>query len=311
MLYRKFIYTLLAIVLIGGLAGAVVLYRMLADGKITDKSDRILVEPKVSVPEESQVDSTERSEPEPQRTTKRNPLSFVENLIKNTAGGERFGSYVIKSIIADDANPESSRATIEDLNTGSVRTYVLFDTLSDNSKLVAIKPKYIILQKYGLRKRISFTLGGGAIVRNRPSAKGYREIGDNEFDLNPYQVFRGDADRILDFSMKIHSRDGNMDGIEISGVKNNTLAHILGLQDGDVLLEVNGTSVDSIVNSVKVCTNAYNSDDLQMKVRRGDRLITLTYHLFWEGQGAWTPGDVLNSKAVSSLFDEAFLANLF
>ncbi len=212
------------------------------------------------------------------------------------------------SIIAFDGAPEKSRATLEELATGISRTWRVRDILPDHSELALIKHDYVVLENNGVRKRLHFNADAG---RNLPMDPGYRRIGDNEFDLNPYGVFRGEADRVLDFSMNVHARDGGMAGIRISGVRSGTLAETLGLREGDVLLEVNGRPVDSILNSVRACMNAYGSDDLQLSVLRDGRRVPLTYHLFWEGEGAWTPKDVLNSRAVSSLFDDVSLSNLF
>jgi len=309
MISKKFIYTALAVLLIAGLAGAFVLYRMLTPARIPDVAAVAPVEESPATPARTGNPVEEKAVKE-DRSDGRNPYPFVENLIKNREGQQIFGSYRVKSIIANDRDPESSRATIENLATGSSRTYSLNDTLPDNSKLVGINQDYVVLEKDGVRKRIYFAQGGthAEAVRTR---RGYSKVNDNEYNLNPYRVFRGDADRVLDFSMKIHNRDGDMEGIQISGVKKDTLAQVLGLKDGDVLLEVNSRPVDSLLGSVKACMNAYSSDDLQLKVRRGNRVVNLTYHLFWEGRGSWTPTDVLNSRAVSSLFNDASLLNIF
>lgn len=312
MLYKKFIYTFLAVLLLAGLGGAFVLYRMLAPGGSPDleitEADSGKPAPAAEAPKPSPavpVKDEKKREEEKSR-------SFVGNLLKNPGGRQQFGSFRLKSIIADDAAPKSSRATIEDTDTGSTRTYYLDDTLPDNSRLVGVKQDYVVLQKEGVRKRIFFNLGsedrGDAGV---PGAEGYSRIGNNEFNMNPYRVFKGNADQVLDFSMKIHSSNGDMDGIQITDVRPNTLAGLLGLKEGDVLLAVNNQPVDSVLNAVRACMNAHGSDDVQLKVRRNGRVTTLTYHLFWQGQGSWTSSDVLRSKAVSSLLNEAVLSHLF
>ena len=234
---------------------------------------------------------------------------LVMRLLKSSQKKQVFGSFRLISIIEHDTDPESSRATIEDMNTGSSRTYLIQDTLPDDSKLVGIKQDHVVLQKSGVRKRIYFHFQS-----ENPLAKsrsGFREINDGEFDLNPYRAFRGDASSVLDFSMKAHSRNGEMDGIQVTDIEHNPLFQALGLKEGDVLVEVNGKPVDSLLNGVRSGIDAYFSDDLQLKIRRGNQDIILTYHLFWEGQGSWTPMDVLNSKAVSSLFDGEFASHLF
>ncbi len=244
------------------------------------------------------------------RSEEQDKYPLVMRLIKNSQSRQIFGSFRLISIIAHDTDPESSRATIEDMKTGSSRTYLIQDTLPDDSKLVDIKQDYIVLQKSGVRKRIYFHFqgGGSGLARSRT---GFREINEGEFDLNPYRVFRGDASSVLDFSLKAHSRDGRMEGIQVTDIEQNPLLQALGLQEGDVLVEVNGKPVDSLLNGVRAGIDAYFSDDLQLKIRRGNQDIDLTYHLFWEGQGSWTPMDVLKSKALSSLFDGEFASHLF
>ncbi|MEJ2247026.1 MAG: type II secretion system protein N [Acidobacteriota bacterium] len=243
-------------------------------------------------------------------------FSKITNLLNTSNRKQVFGSYQVKGIIVNDAAPGSSSATIEDLSNNTSRIYSLNDTLSDNSRLVDIKQDYVVLQKNGVRKRLYIQYYRGNRSRTRGFASGndsngYERISDNEFNLNPYRVFRGDTDTVLDFTMKVSNRDGRMNGIKISDISDDSLARKLGLKENDVLLSVNKESVDSILNGINACMNAYNSDDLQLEILRGDQVISLNYHLFWEGQGSWTPSDVLSSKAVSSLIRNDFFSNIF
>jgi len=309
MLHRKFVYTALAIVLIAGLAGAFALYKLLETGPIPDPEKSAAGKEEISVPSEDSPTVPDRSFPKDSEAERETGYSLARNLLKNPPNRPAFGSFRLKSIIADDAHPESGRATIEEIDTGSARTYALGDPLPDGSRLVEIKQDYVVLEKDGTRKRIFFSYGIGGW--NSSGTRGFAQVGDGEFNLNPYRVFRGDADRVLDFSLKIHSREGEMDGIQVLGIKPGTLAERLGLKDGDVLLEANGQKVDSLLNAVKANMNAYGSDDLLLKVRREGKIMNLTYHLFWEGEGSWTPADVIRSKAISSLLDQSILSNLF
>ena len=242
--------------------------------------------------------------------------SSIKNLLNTSNRKQIFGSYQVKGIIVNNAAPESSSATIEDLSNNTSRIYSLNDTLSDNSRLVDIKQDYVVLQKNGVRKRIYIQYSrsnrsrAGSFVSGNNS-NGFQRISDNEFNLNPYRVFRGDTDTVLDFTMKVSRREGRMDGIAISNISDDSLARKLGLKENDVLLSVNKESVDSILKGIDVCMNAYNSDDLQLQVLRGNQVISLTYHLFWDGQGSWTASDVLSSKAVSSLLRNGLIPNLF
>jgi type II secretory pathway component PulC len=246
--------------------------------------------------------------------TANNPA--VMELLKTSSAMELFGSYRLKGIIRDSSAALLNRAIIEDMNTGESRSYSISDKLPDNSQLVGIQRDYVTLQKNGVRKKLyifsryrSEGIQDSALLEN--TYLGYKKIGENEYVLKPYQVFKGDANRILDFSIQVSALKGRMEGVRITDIKNNALARELGLKEDDVLLEVNNESIHSLYTCFKASFNANHFDELQLKIRRGDRYIFLTYHLFWEGKGFWTAKDVLNSKAISSLLDFGFAAHLF
>jgi type II secretory pathway component PulC len=242
--------------------------------------------------------------------------SFVMDLIKTSTTKELFGSYRVKGIIRDSASPQSSRAIIEDLNAGKTHAYATNENLPDGSQIVDIERDHISLQKNGVRKKLYvFSRHFGENIQHGTLLEnvylGYKKLGDNEFALKPYQVFKGDANSILDFSIKVSAVNGQMEGVRITDIKDNVLARELGLKEDDVLLEVNNEAINSLYKCFQVSFNANNSDELQLKIRRGDNCIFLTYHLYWEGIGFWTPKDVLNSKAIASLLDFDFAAHLF
>lgn len=235
----------------------------------------------------------------------------VIDLLDSSNKRQIWGYFRVKGILAYDVEGDSSSATVEDMNSGISQVYHINDSLPDNSVLVDINPDYIILQKDGMRRRIYFDPhGNNARGTYRKASNhafdGYEKIGDREFNLNPYQVFKGDADKILNFSMKVYDQNGSMEGIQISDLKSNTLASGLGLRENDVLLAVNSKSVNSLLNSAKVFVNAYRSDDLQLKILRGEEIVTLKYHLYWDGEGTWTPLDVLSTKTISSFLASSF-----
>ncbi|MBN2337298.1 MAG: PDZ domain-containing protein [Acidobacteria bacterium] len=241
--------------------------------------------------------------------------SAVRYLLGSLQRGERFRSYRLAGIIADPSAQGAGRAVIEDLEEGTIRVFAVPDPLPDGSRLAAIKSDYVVLEKNGVRKRLRLHSRRGA--RNGPDApeatgaKGYTRIGQHEFDLNPYRLFGGDPDRVLDFSLKAALRGDSMEGVRISGLDPAGPAHRLGLREGDLLLAVNGRPVDSLLGAVRACLDAHGSDDVEIRLRRAGRPVTLTYHLFWQGRGTWTAATVLRSRAVASLLDDASVLHLF
>lgn len=242
-----------------------------------------------------------------------NTRAAVRYLLGSLQRGERFRAYRLAGIVADPSDQGAGRAVIEDLEAGTTRAYAVPDPLPDGSRLVAIKGDYVVLEKNGVRKRLHSRRGArnGPDAPEATGAEGYRKIGEREFDLNPYLVFGGDPDRLLDFSLKAALRGDSMEGVLISGLDPAGPAHRLGLREGDVLLAVNGRPVDSLLNGVRACLDAHGSDDVEIRLRRAGRPVTLTYHLFWQGRGSWTAATVLRSRAVASLLDDASVLHLF
>lgn len=252
-----------------------------------------------------------------QGAREQNIYPLVMNLLQNPSKDDQFGSYQLKGVaIISDTTPESKRAIIEDLTTNTTRTYLLNAMLPDNSQLVDIELNHIILQKSGVRMRIYLhnlntenVAEQKLCIENAPN--GYKQISNTEYVVNPYQVFKGDANSLLDFAIKTYTSNGNMEGVQFSEMKKNALAKELGLRENDVLLAVNHKNVDGLLSVIKIGINAYKSDELQLEIRRGNKIIPLTYHLFWEGEGSWTPTDVLNAKPVSSLLNSVLFDYIF
>jgi hypothetical protein len=238
-----------------------------------------------------------------------NPVScsYVMSLLQ-TSKKEQFGSYRLKSTIFNDTFSELCNASIEDLDSGKSRIYRINEMLPDDSQLVDIKQDHVTQQKSGMRKKI-YIHPRRTVFEN--GVNEYKKISDDEYVLKPNQVFKGNPDGVLDFSIKASNQNGHMEGIQISDIPNNALAHSLGLKENDVLLEINQESVNSIYKCIKACINANNSDELQLKIRRADKIIFRKYHLCWQGEGAWTTRDVLNSKTVASFFHNGFAFYLF
>ena len=255
-----------------------------------------------------------KSDSGPTRDYKSENSSFILNILHSPKKIENFGSFRLIGIAFHADAPGWSSAVLGDLNSGKRRIFRLGDLLPDLSRLVDIQQNYIILEKDGVRRRLTVFSYENNSQGDAPfgiTAEKVKKVKDNEWVLKPYQAFKGDVNDVLDFSLGLHGRDGQVDGIQISDVHEHSLAAELGLKEGDVLVAVNGQEVDSLYKCVRACFDARMSDELALRVRRGGSHMTLTYHLLWEGNGTWGPGDVLRSRAVLSLINRGLIANLF
>lgn len=219
-------------------------------------------------------------------------------------------SYRLRGIVIYDSASRPSSALLEDLTTGTRSTYFLNGVLPDGSRIVDLRGSFIVLEKEGIRREVHIFPQGTDDTRNTttPSgSNGYHKLDTNEWNLNPYKYFAGDARSVLNLSLTLDTGGDHTGGLRVNDVSSSPLISQLGVRDGDILSQVNGVGLNSLYNCVKAWLDASTSDELELKVLRGGTIVTLKYHLLWEGIGTWTTEDVLKSRAVLSLLNSKLL----
>jgi type II secretory pathway component PulC len=252
-----------------------------------------------------------------QEASQQDENHFILNLLQKQKVQDTFGTYRLKGVvIISNKLADSKRAIIEDLATDTTHTYWLNSVLADNSQLVDIQKHHIILQKNGMRMRLYIhNLSAEQVGEQRAylekTQEGFARIGFSEYVVNPYLISRNSVNNLLESGLGISAPNGTMEGIQISGVGSNSLARKLGLMENDVILTVNQKQLDNLSNVIMTGINAHKSDELRLEIRRGDRIIPLTYHLFWEGKSSWNAVDLLNTKPIFSLLRELLTYTVF
>jgi type II secretory pathway component PulC len=69
----------------------------------------------------------------------------------------------------------------------------------------------------------------------------------------------------------------SIDGFEVSHIRKAGIVDRLGFQDGDIILEVNGTKLDSLDKVLMVYRQSQNLSRVELVVLRGGRRVTLTF----------------------------------
>ena len=102
-----------------------------------------------------------------------------------------------------------------------------------------------------------------------------------------YNVSRAMLNKVLDNAGKLigiaavapKMQGGSSTGLEIRGVRPNTLLTKLGIQNGDVLESVNGQSLTSTDAALGAYTTLRTADKFNLAIRRGGRSVILNYNL--------------------------------
>ncbi len=207
-------------------------------------------------------------------------------------------------------NLEQSLAAIE----GSDRTVGLYrgDGEVEGARIRAIQSDGVVLQtKAGFCQLRMFEVGGpkprlakrtprpppkkkDTKKRKRPDADRNAGLTDEELaqgiekvnDTN-YNISRSMLNKVLDNAGKLigiaavvpKTEGGRSIGMEIRGIRKDTLLTKLGIQNGDVLESVNGQSLTSTDAALGAYTTLRTADKFNLSVRRDGRSMIINYNL--------------------------------
>ena len=76
-----------------------------------------------------------------------------------------------------------------------------------------------------------------------------------------------------------HFKDGKPDGLTISGIRSRSIFSEMGLRNGDVIIGVDGNSIESVDDALKLYESLQSASGVQVQVRRRGQLRTIDYKI--------------------------------
>ena len=80
-------------------------------------------------------------------------------------------------------------------------------------------------------------------------------------------------------TLRPHIEDGQSAGISITGIKPNAIFRKMRLRNGDIITGVNGNSIDSVEDAVRVVEQLSSGSDIQLQIKRRGREQSLDYSI--------------------------------
>ncbi len=150
-------------------------------------------------------------------------------------------------------------------------------------RLVAVAPGSVTLEADGTRREVQLGLAGPAPSAPAPHPPAAAAPAPGERTLQRAEVERRlsqEIPRILaETSLLPVTEDGRVTGFALTRLPEGSLVSDAGLQPGDVLVEVNGTPIDSLATLAGLFTRLRQESEIQARVLRGGSPVTLTLHL--------------------------------
>jgi len=76
-----------------------------------------------------------------------------------------------------------------------------------------------------------------------------------------------------------HFKDGQPDGLTISGIRSKSIFSDMGLRNGDVITGVDGNAIESVDDALKLYESLQSASSVQVQLRRRGQLRTIDYQI--------------------------------
>ena len=91
------------------------------------------------------------------------------------------------------------------------------------------------------------------------------------------KALKGGDDISEQAKVRPHFTDGRQDGIILTGIKPNSVYRRLGLRNGDILLGIDETDIQSAEDMSRVSQSLGSATELTLKIKRRGRMTTMKY----------------------------------
>lgn len=186
-------------------------------------------------------------------------------------------------------DPEASWAAVEDTTRRERLVVRVQDSLLDQATVVRIERRRIVLDNDGKREELALDEEGSAMsqplrtagrARPAPAVADVADLRERVQRLadNRFQVQRNDVQEAMRNPAELFSQarilpkyeEGQMVGVQLNSIQPGSLFENIGIQDGDVITEVNGIVITSPQDSAALLRELTQSEQFDVEVLGAD-----------------------------------------
>jgi general secretion pathway protein C len=172
-------------------------------------------------------------------------------------------------------------AIIEDKAARSQGLYKVGDTVQ-NATLTHVFRNKVVLNVNGkdqiLETSDGENTGGGGL----PGPGGITEAGPGRISVDRTTLNESMKDinsLMKDVRIRPHFSNGQSDGLIISGIRGDSMFKKLGLRNGDIILGVDGSKIESVDDAMKLYGGLKNMQNMKIEIKRRGQVQTLDYNV--------------------------------
>lgn len=172
-------------------------------------------------------------------------------------------------------------AIIEDKATRSQGLYKVGDTVQ-NATLTHVFRNKVVLNLNGkdqiLETMEAEAAGGGGMAG--PLGSGDTRAGKITVDRSTINESLKDINSLMkDVRIRPHFSNGKSDGLIVSGIRGDSMFKKLGLRNGDIIMGVDGSKIESVDDAMKLYSGLKNMQNMKIEIKRRGQVQTLDYNV--------------------------------
>jgi general secretion pathway protein C len=181
---------------------------------------------------------------------------------------------------------QNAYAVIEDVKQRVQQLYHIEDALQ-NAVVKEIHREKVVLEVNGAfevlqMEKIQGTAGRGKIAGLKSKKTPQRSTTPVSKNISIKRERIDEAVNDLGSLMKQvrirpHFKDGQSDGLTLSGIRSNSIFGEMGFRNGDVIVGVDGKNIESVDDALSLYQNLQSAEKVQIQLRRRGRLQTIDY----------------------------------
>ena len=192
----------------------------------------------------------------------------------------RLNIKLVGTVVAGD----KSAAMVTVGNSRKQNVFFLDEEIQSGVSLKAVEPTEIVVDNHGKRERISIEAGktlarsAPAVVRRKSPASSAPTKVSKQLNRNHLQKqMRNFSTLLSQARVTPHFTNKKPDGFTISEIVKGSLYEEIGLQNGDVIHKVNGESVTSAEQAMRMYRELQSATFIDVEINRGGSIQQINY----------------------------------
>lgn len=185
-----------------------------------------------------------------------------------SGGGEMFSW----AIIEDEATRKQDLYGVGDTVQDAVIKLVLRDRVVVSYKG---RDEVLMMEKDKGDRSSSGTKTSGSRTRGTSSASITKKVNLKRETINDAMMNINSL--MKDVRIRPHFRNGQPEGMAVSGIKSDSIFRKMGIRNGDIIVGVDGQKIESVDDAMSLYGNLKSASEVQLEIKRMGQVQTIEY----------------------------------